>query len=403
MHYCLPTLLLGGPLHIWKLLTGKYRKHEIHPPQAILVIRPDNIGDVVLSSSMLRELRHLYPNAHIALVVSSTTRALVDHCPYVDEVLDIRTQGYPLTSLLTQVRILLAFCQNELRRRRWDLALIPRWDADCYFATLMCQFSGAVRSVAFSEKTSPKKRRVNWGFDALVTDVLQPGPLRHEAERNLDIVRQLGGDIGETRTEVWLTPEDEADAVMCRDDFGLTSSSSVIAFGVGSSQGKTRWSAVRFAELIDHLRSSFEFAPAIVCGPDEAYLAREVQKHTDAKVLMLCRPSINQAAAFISHCNLFIGNDSGPLHIASAVGLPVVEISCHPVDGDPEDANSPDRFGPLTSRSTVVRPRHSKPPCIRNCTFHEAHCIAEVTAAQVADAARQLLATDRCVSRLARA
>lgn len=392
LHYCVPTLFLGAVHWVWRLGRRRRQKGGHYTPLSIIIFRLDAIGDVVLSSAMLRELRRLYPTAHITLVVSSTTRSLVEHCPYVDEVLDKPTGSYELRSLIGDLKAMVAFSSRQLRRRHWDLALVPRWDVDMYFATLMSLYAGATRRVAFTEKVSIGKRLFNWGFDTLCTDVLPPcSPSRHEVERGLDMVRYLGGQIESANLEVWLTPADEAFAARIWSDFGLAESEVVFAFGIGASQSRKRWPAKAFAELIDILRSRFEFTAALVYGGNEELLAREIQDHTEAKLLPLQRPSLREAVAFLSRCALFIGNDSGPKHMAAAAGIPVVEISCHPVDGDPESALNPHRFGPYTSRSMVVQPDRAKEPCSRGCSSAEAHCITQVSPAQVAERAAGLL------------
>jgi heptosyltransferase-2 len=359
---------------------------------SIIIFRLDGIGDVVLSSAMLRELRRLYPTAHITLVVSSSSRSLVEHCPYVDEVLDKPTGFESLRSMFADLKAMVAFSSQQLRGRHWDLALVPRWGVDVYFATLMSLYTGATRRVAFTEKVSAGKRRLNWRFDTLFTDVLPPcSPSKHELERDLDIVRYLGGHIEATNPEVWLTPADEAYAARSCRDFGLTGSETLIAFGIGAGHRMRRWPARAFAELIDILRSGVEFTSAILCGADEQGIAQEIQAFTGARLLLLQRPSLRETAAFLSRCTLFIGNDSGPMHMAAAVGLPVVEISCHPADGDTEGAHSPVRFGPFTSRATIVQPDRAKEPCTRSCSARDAHCITQVSPAQVAERAIRLL------------
>jgi heptosyltransferase-2 len=358
---------------------------------SIIVFRLDGIGDVVLSTAMLRELRRLYAEAHITLVVSSSSRSLVEYCPYVDEVLDKPTGLYSLRSLFVDLNAMVAFSKHHLSRRHWDLALVPRWDSDVYFATLMSLYAGATRRVAFTENTSPGKRRLNWKFDALYTDVLPPGPPKHEVDRNLDMVRYLGGQIERTDLELWLTPTDEVYAEKVWSDFGLTASEVVIAFGIGAGHRMRQWPARAFAKLIDILRSRLEFSAAIVCGSGEQGLAQELQALTNGRLLLLQHPSLRETAAFLSRCTLFIGNDSGPMHMAAAVGIPVVEISCHPADGDPENVRSPVRFGPFTNRAVIVQPDHAKKPCNRSCSSQEAHCITNVSAAEVAEQAIRLL------------
>jgi ADP-heptose:LPS heptosyltransferase len=391
LHYCLPTLLLGGTFRLGGLTFGRRYKVAAPVPRSIIVFRLDRIGDLVLNSAMLRELRRLYQNARITLVVTTATQSLVEHCPYVDEVLTVAPSSGKLASLFSELRSTVSFCRRHLSSRSWDMAISPRWDADSHFAALMCSYADSPRRIAFSEQCSPLKQRLNWRFDSMYTEVLPPGRSEHEVERNLDVVRHLGGKIGRSDLELWLTRSDEEDASRRWADFGLASSDQVIAFGIGASHGRKRWPSRRFAELIDLLRADLNFAAAIICGPDELPVAREVQSWTSAKLLLLDRPSLRQTAAFLSRCTLFVGNDSGPIHIAAARGIPVVGIWCHPVDGDSRDQHSPDRFGPFTQQRAIVRPLHATEPCNGACTSHEPHCIARVPAADVADAVMSLM------------
>ena len=89
----------------------------------------------------------------------------------------------------------------------------------------------------------------------------------------------------------------------------------------------------------------------------------------------------------------YIGNDSGPMHMAAAVETPVVEISCHPETAPPEHANAPERYYPLVSPHRVVRPQHFENPCGYACIAKEPHCILANTIEAVLDASLEVLAT----------
>jgi heptosyltransferase-2 len=98
------------------------------------------------------------------------------------------------------------------------------------------------------------------------------------------------------------------------------------------------------------------------------------------------------SAALIARSALYIGMDTGPMHLAAACGVPVVEISCHPLSGRSEQANSPSRFGPYATRSRILRPARPLAPCVDSCVvLHGSHCISQVRATQVIDAALDLL------------
>ncbi len=137
LHHCVPTLLLGAALR----LRGRNGGEDPQVTRSIVIFRLDRIGDLVLSSPLLRELRNLYPDAHVTLVVSAETHPLFDHCPYVDRVLALKGRPGLVATWM--------FCREHLSGRRWDLAIVPRWDADVYFATMMSCYTRAPRRVAF--------------------------------------------------------------------------------------------------------------------------------------------------------------------------------------------------------------------------------------------------------------
>ena len=79
------------------------------------------------------------------------------------------------------------------------------------------------------------------------------------------------------------------------------------------------------------------------------------------------------------------------MHLAAAAGVPVIEISCHPLGGAPEHENSPLRFGPYNVPAVIIRPERPAPPCTDACEASGLHCLAAVPSDRVAKAARQLL------------
>jgi heptosyltransferase-2 len=96
--------------------------------------------------------------------------------------------------------------------------------------------------------------------------------------------------------------------------------------------------------------------------------------------------SLRETAAVLERCELFVGNDSAPMHMAAAADCSVVMISCHSVHGDPMHNNAPERFGPWRVRHSVVRPISPIAPCRGSCIATHAHCILGVTTESVLDA-----------------
>jgi ADP-heptose:LPS heptosyltransferase len=101
--------------------------------------------------------------------------------------------------------------------------------------------------------------------------------------------------------------------------------------------------------------------------------------------------SLRAAAALLRRCRLYIGHDTGAMHLAAAVGVPVVEISCHPLTGSPYSWNAPQRFGPWGVPSRILQPTKPLPPCRNECDTDKPHCILQIEPDAVIAAAEELL------------
>jgi heptosyltransferase-2 len=125
-------------------------------------------------------------------------------------------------------------------------------------------------------------------------------------------------------------------------------------------------------------------------------VARSIESLAPAPLLnAVGKTTLGAATALIGRANLFIGNDSGPLHMAASAGVPAVAVSCHPVSGLPSHAQSPIRFGPWRVASVVLQPSAAIPPCGDTCIAAQAHCIRQVTLGDVRQAVSDLLQQER--------
>lgn len=372
-------------------ISAKQRGHMPISRANVLIVRLDAIGDLVLFSPFLREMRRSVPDCRVTLVVNPSTYNLVELCPYVDEVFacEIPTNGRVdyFRQFVAGVKLL----AGRLRSRRFDVALLPRWDADYYGAAFLVALSGAPVRMAYSQSVAPWKQRVNIGHDKLFTHVLaSDGTVKHEVERNLDFLRFVGGLAEDHRLEVWVGPEDEAyaDCVMRR----LGRSEFLVALGPGSREPKKCWPVVSFCRFGEWLAQSYGARLIVVGGPAEEGVGEALESRVGARVLNLAgSTTLRQVAAVLRRCHMFVGNDSGVLHIAAAVGLPVVQISCHPKEGSDESPYSPVRFGPWGVPSVIVQPDKATSPCRDYCDANEPHCIRAVTVDDVQNAFIRLL------------
>jgi ADP-heptose:LPS heptosyltransferase len=362
--------------------------------RSIVVVRSDGIGDLVLMSPFLRELRGSNPGAWITLVVDEKFRNLVELCPHVNEVLgfDLNYRGRTVVPALVLRALRLSI--RHLRPRRFDLALVPRWDVDLYHSAYLAHFCGASCRVAYSENVLPEKQLSNRDFDSLLTRTVDDRTRKHELERNLDFLCEAGGTVEDNRLEVWLSEEDRAFAKKALASRGLAPSDLLIGLAPGAGARKRLWPLNRFVELGRILQKELGARLIVIGGAEDRERGIGLQEELGAAAGSFAgEMTLRQTAAILEHTPLVIANDSGPMHLAAAAGAAIVEISCHPTSGEPGHANSPQRFGPWVQGCVVLQPIEATEPCTSACGGDEAHCILGVSVEMVEAAARKLLAT----------
>ena len=365
---------------------------SVKDARSILVVRTDSIGDLILMSPFLRELRRSNAAAWISLVVDRRFMNLVETCPYVNEVLpfDLGNQGR--TGSLALHRRALRLGRTRFWKRAFDLALLPRWDVDYYHAAFIALFSRARERVGYTEKVSQLKARLNRDYDGLFTRKLNGQEAKHEVEHNLDFLRAVGGTIRDDSLELWLTPEDREVAQARLSSNGVDSSDLLIGLAPGAGYPRRLWPIGRFIELGRYLQREHAARLLIVGGPEDRERGERLKKELGAAAINFAgETTLRQTAALLEHTRLVVANDSGPMHVAAAAGAAVVEISCHPATGEHNHSNSPTRFRPWTEEYAVLQPPGASTPCEAGCEWHEAHCILNVSCDIVKEAVTSIL------------
>jgi ADP-heptose:LPS heptosyltransferase len=185
---------------------------------------------------------------------------------------------------------------------------------------------------------------ISWKDESLVLNVYSNPMAEHEVLHNLHFLNWCGAvDTTDTRLELWVTRSDRrfaADALNSRGE--------CVVFASGAGHPFRCWPIDRFAAVAKWLQTQYELTPVL--------LGASGDPEFDGGINLIGRTTLRQAAAVIERCVLFVGNDSGLMHIAAAVGTPIVEISGFRIDGDVNHANSPARFHPLGVEQRIVQP-----------------------------------------------
>lgn len=284
-------------------------------PKRILVVKLSDIGDVLTATPALRALRESFPAARLEALVPPNSAPVLAESSLVDEVIIFDKFQYdqPIDALRpSSLADLLRFARH-LRRQRYDCLVIlhhltTRWGALKYAALAL--ISGAKIRVGLDNGRGwfLTHRAHDDGFGA-----------RHEVEYWLDVVGTIGAETGDTSLEMAIGENDQIP--MTNDQYPQVA----IHPGSGGYSLARRWSAEGFARVADALAERHGARIVLVGTPADGVSQVASLMRTEA-VNLEGKTTLGQLAAILKGCDLFIGADSGVMHLAAAVGTPLVAI-----------------------------------------------------------------------------
>lgn len=311
------------------------------PPQSydrpnVLVIKPASLGDVLMSTAFLAALRARLHQASITVLVTTWAKEALVGNPHCDHVLDSGTVGFPGRYGFGDYRK----CILRVRERGFTHCFVL--DRSPLMA-LLPRLAGI-----------PWRAGLNSARRGIALHVGVPCPAdRHEVEIYLDVLRKTGIDVVEPRLHFLPQPADEATARHLLAERSLADTAPLIAIHPGGGRnpgaelGSKRWPRSNFSALVARLSQALGARILLVGGPDDARTCRAIEQEAGVSVVNVAGLlSFAQFGALIQRCHLFIGNDSSPMHLAAAVGTPVVALF---------GPTSPQRFGPYGAGNAVVR------------------------------------------------
>jgi heptosyltransferase-2 len=347
--------------------TGYRQKNDF---KRILIVRTDRIGDVLLSTPVIKAFRDNCPHAYIAMMVSPYAKEIIEDSPYLDEVI-IYDKEAKHKSWQASIKFALS-----LKKKKFDLSLILHPTNRVHLVTY---FAGIPKRIGYDRK-----------FGFLLTDRIrhtkQLGE-KHELEYSLDLVKYLGIESKDKNMFMPIKPESEKWAEELFKHEGINKSDKLLAMHPGASCPSKIWPNERFAETSDILVEKYGFKTLIISGPKDISLAQNVIKNMRHTAINLAgKTSVSQLASVLKRCHLFISNDSGPVHIASSVGTPVISIF-----GRNQKGLSPRRWGPLGKKDRII---HKEVGCIE-CLAHNCKkqfaCLKAITVDDVLKVADEVL------------
>lgn len=336
------------------IMIANLRRHHIQmrqPLRKILVIRLDEIGDMVLTTPFLRELRRNYPKAEITLVVKPAVYNLMELCPYVDKIKKF-TKINGRWAVFQNINRAKKFAYNELEQD-YDLAIVPRFDSDLdYMAGAIAFYTGAGRRIGYAPWVLPRKSKSDAGLEGFYTDFV---PARegvcHEVERNLDILRYLGCTIENTSLELWIDKHDEQVAKKLLSTGG---GQRLLVLVLSAGAKHKEWPIENYMGMVEFFRQENVLPILLGAGENTREYADVFCNACPEAIDLVGKCSLRETYAVMKQCEIFLGGDTGPMHMAVAAGLPGVALFF--TQHAPE---FPIRFKPFNSHIRILSAKYA--------------------------------------------
>ncbi len=349
--------------------------------ERVLVRGVNWIGDAVMTIPAIKGIRSAHKGAEIHLLVNPTVSPIFEKDPNIDR---------------------LIIYERAYKSLKGKLILAKKLRDECFSKAYLLQnaFDAAILTFLAKVPSRIGYNRDKRGF-LLTTSVPFKNDDRkvHHINYYLNLLSSVGMDVEYTTPYIFQTLDERLDARKKLSNLKKP----VAGINAGAAYGSAkRWLPERFAEVISWFIKEINGSVVIFGNKEENSISQKIERlilgklsYMDEKSLesrllnFTGRTTVRELINLISECDLFVSNDSGPMHLSYAVGTPVIAIfgSTSPeLTGPPKDGN-------ISLKSTV-----NCSPCFRRqCKFDEIRCMLEITSQDVAEAIRQLLPLKRAV------
>ena len=380
-----------------KFMEGKFKAAGYREPPKIgeklnvLIIHDAGIGDFVLMSGAIREIRRLYPAANITLVVNSGSLILAENCPYVDEVIsliDVKKDFVGMYQSCAEMAKKILRCHYDICyafiHRAWTPFFMYMTGAKIRIAPPVKE----IDEVCFLSKNNSLLK----SLDVFATDFVSMFAYNgeHMVDGFLSMTDSaLKAPVANRELEVWYTALD----LTAARNFLENNSRPLYAVAMGGVEYMKHYPPEKYAKLAEKILVDEPTATFVILGAGKDDLnSAQIFKQTlgekiSSKNVVDLTDKINfrHVAAVISLCDMYIGNDTGAMHVAAAVKCPVLTPNCFAVELPHRRFDSVRYFSPYHVPSVIVQPKYAldgckvtKPYDSMGCRVNKPHCITQI-------------------------
>jgi len=329
----------------------------------ILIIRLSGVGDIIHTLPLLVCLRENYPRAWIAWVVKKKFAPLLSGHRCLDEIILFDREKWWQGN---------AGLFRQLRSEKFDLVIDPQVQ---FRSGLLAKLTGAKTKVGFDWKHS---REGNWFF--LNSRVTPKQENQHVVEKNLDLIRSLGIECKQTEFLIPIQEREKSFAQRFLEEKNIRKDDFLIGINPGASIICKTWLTERYAAVADAIIQKYKAKVLLFWGPGEEDLVEKIASLMKNKPIIAPPTDLKQLGALALKCRLFISPDSGPLHLAAALGVPAIGLYGHtdPIKWGPYGPVwPPDRKGNIALQGDLTKLTCPRKRC-RWCKRQDCMSLIEV-------------------------
>jgi len=277
----------------------------------ILVVRTDRVGDVVMITPMLRELRRTFPDAYIATLTNPNTADILIGNPHIDKIITDDLQGDSFDAVVSELK--------ELKFTHGLLVMPTKRAAYQMFAAGVKKRIGVGRKIyeliTFMKSVSRNKYI----------------PLRHEADYCMDLARYIGVETNNLSPEIFLTAAEKEIALKTLVEIGAGKDDFKIIVHTGSGHSSSNWSEAKYFELIKKILNEHPDAKIILTAKEmsEKFRMQLLELKSAGIIFADKAKRLRELISIISCADMLIAPSTGPLHIAAALGIKTIGLYCH--------------------------------------------------------------------------
>lgn len=328
---------------------------------------------------MLERLREAHPEAKVELAIDSLAAPLFRMLPWLDHVYGVkvsegvRRRFFAFRGLWRLVRA----CQETMPNLAVDVCVMPRWGDDAYRSHNLAYLIGAPRRIGWRSKNLEYS-------DVLLSEKYDDGSSTLDAVRfcrllaSSDLIPEFSeGEIANSSVRSMGEIASATAWQGLADRLGIDNRPFAIV-SPGASHPSRRWPIEGWLVLMRWLRQH-GLRTVILSGPGDADVARQLYSSDNESILVAGTTTLTESVTLMSHASFFLGNDSGPGHIAGALGVPTLIFMASQEGCRPDGPSSPIRIRPIGPYVACCQPKHCLAPCEDFCSANSAHCITSIS------------------------